>query len=761
MRYLHFLIWFTCICWQNTYAQPLSTPASWPVGTLPAYVRTWEATTPQTDANAMLSKGLAEVKQTTVYYDELGKPIQTVARKASLTTGQPEANAADLISVVWEDAAGRPGNSYLPFVSTAAGAAKSNGQFKPDAFGQQRDFYNQYWSIHAGETNVQSTNRNWAFAHTKYEETPMNRTIETYAPGATWAGSNTSTNKRGGKIAYFTNVFLDAVRIWDVQEPGSLGAFGNYSTTGAFYAAGTLNKTISTDEHDRHVIVFTDKAGNEILRKVQQTATTDGGSVSGWLCTYQVYDALGKLRCTVTPRGVELLEANSYSFTTEILNEQCYRYEYDSEDRPIMSKVPGVDPVYTVYDRRNRVVMTQDANLRPMGKWLVTLCDKFDRPVQTGLWVNTGSNALASVVSNGQTLAAGMFPFNHSSPPASGWERLTRTGYDDYIAFPTGVGVTAQYDNTYTNDNNYFITSHNAAPHFAEPIICNLQTRGQITWTETKNELGGFLYTVQFYDDKGRLIQVKKNNAAGGADIITTQFNYSGQPVRVLMRHSAASQTTLALTQYRYDELGRGTRAEKKIQHTSVNSNALPANWNTIASHSYDALGVSIEKKLGGTASNAGSVAQQPIQTLTYSYNVRGWVTGVNRNYLSSNVHSGNTRFGYEITYDGSASESGQAYSGTPQYNGQIRGITWKSSGDGLRRRYQYDYDVLNQMLKANFTQNNATGGWGSTIMNYTEQLGDGTSTLCLRCQWQHKGAYPTWISASYPNQCGGRSANV
>ena len=44
------------------------------------YVRIWDATSPQTDPNVLMTKPLRDVKQTTQYIDGLGRPIQTVIK---------------------------------------------------------------------------------------------------------------------------------------------------------------------------------------------------------------------------------------------------------------------------------------------------------------------------------------------------------------------------------------------------------------------------------------------------------------------------------------------------------------------------------------------------------------------------------------------------------------------------------------------------------------------------------------------------------
>lgn len=118
------------------------------------------------------------------------------------------------------------------------------------------------------------------------------------------------------------------------------------------------------------------------MKKVQLTAAADDGTGSGytgWLCTYYIYDDFNNLRCVAQPKGVELLLDNNWNMqalNNNILDEQCFRYEYDRRNRMTMKKVPGAGEVYMVYDKRDRLVFTQDANMRPQNKWLYTLYDE-------------------------------------------------------------------------------------------------------------------------------------------------------------------------------------------------------------------------------------------------------------------------------------------------------------------------------------------------------------------------------------------------
>ena len=230
-----------------------------------------------------------------------------------------------------------------------------------------------------------------------------------------------------------------------------------------------------------------------ILKKVQLTAADDTGAGSGhpgWLCTYYIYDDLNNLRCVVQPKGVELISSNWALTNAIILAEQCFRYGYDERNRMVMKKVPGAGEVYMVYDARNRLVMSQDAKQRAGNKWLVTLYDDLNRPIQTGLLLNTYSSPAKTFVQHlTDAKISTAYPFALASAPTTTyWEYLTKTGYDDYTTIPAASGLNNTIDDTYNNSSYGINTSYNVAPDYAQqiPSIASTQTRGMITWTETK-----------------------------------------------------------------------------------------------------------------------------------------------------------------------------------------------------------------------------------------------------------------------------------
>lgn len=673
------------------------------------YVRTWDATAPEQDGNTLTTKPLKDVKMGTQYFDGLGRPLQTVMKQASLETG---GTATDLVSPVLYDELGREQFKYLPFVANATGTNTSlnDGAFKFNPFQQQQTFMAAQYGAQ-GETVF--------YGKTNFETSPLSRPEKTMAAGNSWAGSN-----RGVELKYWSNTATDAVQKWRCDNVA--GGFADYTSTGA-YAAGQLYKNVTVDEHGRQVIEFKDKDGKVILKKVQIGTTpgvVDDGTGRGytdWMCTYYIYDETNALRCVIQPEGVKQLALSGWALPPSggagggLLAEQCFRYEYDHRSRMIMKKVPGAGEVYMVYDGRDRLVMTQDANMRAQGKWIVTKYDELNRPIETGLWNNNGNTfAVHQANANATT--------NQYPATTSGYELLTVTHYDDYLGLPAGLS-----DFLTTWNTNFSATSNSTWPYAQMPQK-STATRGMVTWAQTKvlGTAGTFINTVSYYDDKGRVIQVQTTNITGGLDVITTQYSWAGQPLVTVQRQQKSGTNAsdhVVITRMQYDDLGRVLTVKKTVNST-VNGAAVSKPEQLIASNKYDKLGQLKEKQLGagpGTPLyNAGGL-------LSYDYNIRGWMLGMNRDYTRD--ATSNAYFGFDLGYDKANNNliGGQTYT-TPQYNGNIEGMVWKSKGDGEKRKYDFTYDAANRLLRADFTQ--YTGGTfnQNAGVNFNVKMGDGVN---------------------------------
>jgi RHS repeat-associated protein len=664
-----------CLAQDATVVTPVAYSTS-----LTNYIRAWDVVKPETNPNNITtSSGLQTARLTTQYFDGLGRPIQTVIKQGSLITG---GSAVDLVSPEVYDAYGRVQRSYLPYAATG-----TDGSFKTDAFGAQNTFY-------SGNTSpINGQGETFYYSKTEFEPSPLNRVDKTFAPGNSWVHDG-----KGIKIKYWTNTTTDAVRIWTVTDNG-IGNWGSYSTS-TTYGAGELIKTVTVDENNKQVIEFKDKEGKVILKKVQISAGDDSGTGSvhpGWLCTYYIYDYYGLLRCVVQPRGVELLEPNGWDMSYSgnvILNEQCFRYEYDEKSRMILKKVPGAGTVEMVYDQRDRLIMTRDANLTGNGQWLVSRFDEINRPIQTWLYNNSASRATHQSTASGSSDYPGL--------GALGSDPLSETFYDSYGWSGNPFGSTRN-----TSCDSHLEPVSGNYPYAQDATVQSSKLKGLVTGTKVK-VLGTstYLYTINFYDDNGRVIQVQSTNLSGGADISLAQYSFAGKPIVSISKTEKTgtnSQTTVTVTKLTYDDLGRITKTEKKLSNTLVNSNTM-SSYKTVAEMEYDAIGQLKKKKLG-TKSSGGELSK-----MDYSYNIRGWMLSINKDYVNNN--NSNQYFAMELGYDKNASLGTFAH----EYNGNISGMLWKSEGDQQKRKYDFSYDAVNRLTAANFNQYVSGSGSGAVF---------------------------------------------
>jgi RHS repeat-associated protein len=663
------------------------------------YVRTWNAQKAFTDpALINSSTALAQVNQATQYLDGLGRPIQVVYKMGSFPTG---GTAKDFVDATEYDSYGREQFKYLPFSSST-----SDGLFKYNPFTEQNTF-----------SSTQYPGEQYYYSHTNYEASPIGKVVSMYPAGDSWSGSEGGpvNNRHGIVNQYLTNTTADGVRVWTINISGTIGSFSTYSST-TTYAAGTLFKNITEDEHGKQVIEFNDNEGKIILKKVQLTAAKDNGQGSGhtgWLCTYYLYDNLKLLRAVVQPKGVEKLQTASWAFNTSIYDEVTFRYEYDGKKRMSIKKVPGAQAVYMVYDSRDRLVVTQDGNLRAAGKWMYNKYDALNRLISSGLW--TTSKSFATCISE----AAATLGY----PVLSGqtYQTIILNYYDNYSWIPPAETTLSSFDAGFNSD---MYAPTQASYPYPRNVSAITATKGMLTGTQYAVGSDQYITNVFYYDNKGSLIQRKTKNLLNGTDIVTNQYAFNGSLIMKVERTELPwdDNTHEVQTRFTYDNLWRPIKIEKRIRSSKVNSNIMSA-WTTTVQMIYDALGKIKQKKLGNKP-GTGTAGASPLVTLDYEYNIRGWLTAINKNY----IQSGGTDkyFGMQLGYD----EDGLTTFANKQYNGNISGTIWKTAGDQESRKYDFLYDITNRLLKADFTQK-AGSAWDlSAGVDFSMRLGNGTDPL-------------------------------
>jgi len=643
----------------GAYAQD-TPPAAFPNGIKVNYIRSWEAYAPMTHKDSVTAGGIEKVKQLTQYFDGLGRPVETIVKKGSPLQ-------EDIVSANTYDEFGREANKYLPYTTSTG----SDGNFKTDPFNTQYAYY------------IANYSDSFTYTKTLFELSPLNRPTHTYAPGKSWTGDG-----RGTSMQYFFNTVSDSVRKWVISS--------NQPATSARYGAGQLEKIISTDEHGKQVIEYKNLVGKVILKKVQ-IDNSPAGAHAGWLCTYYVYNDMDELAFVIPPKAVEQLINNSWAFSGNTLNELCFSYRYDERQRMISKSVPGAGIVYMIYDARDRLVMTQDSMLRSGHKWMYTLYDVLDRPTATGLITdNANYNNAAYHRTQAQT------SISYPNPAIfTNWQ-LTKIFYDNYT-WRSGEGSPLSASRV-TSYDGYLLSTSNIWPYPQDATSSTDRLRGLVTGTKTRVLIDNdSLYTIPFYDDKGKPIQTQSNNVSGGTDVMITQSSWAGQPLLSITKQAKAgtnSQTTIVLTKLTYDFQWRILKAEKKISNTWINSGSMPGSWTTLSENSYDEQGQLKKKKLGNTG----------IDSMQYDYNIRGWMLGMNRSYVKDTISNSNW-FGFDLGYDKTSFtvNSGSHSYTAAQYNGNIGGMMWRSTGDDMLRKYDFTYDNANRLTGADFNQLNST----------------------------------------------------
>jgi RHS repeat-associated protein len=627
------------------------------------------------------------------YYDGLGRPIQQIAHLQS-NTGK------DIITPIEYDDFGRQVKDYLPYTPTSI----ASQNFRSDALSSTGVLgYAPY------------TGQN-PYSEKVLEASPLNRVIKQAAPGNASSWANGSGHEI--KFEYKVNTSTDGVRKFVVTTnwvpSKELFEYPSTPLTSTAYPDKQLFKTITYDENSAanpietngSTVEFKDKEGRVILKRVYGSSVIGTSEQYTTHDTYYVYDQFGNLTFVIPP----LVNAAS-TISTTILNDLCYQYKYDSRNRLVEKKLPGKQWEFIVYDRLDRVIATGPV-LSPFSNlatgvvgWMITKYDSFNRPVVTG-WMQAtdatsagrkilqGNRSLDTNISETKTASTLMstvngvsFNYNNLAFPSSttSYHVLTINYYDDY---DTNLTATFSPVINYTPSTNLPIYYNNTTG--TKPK--GLPTISWVRFVESTT-----LYNAEksytLYDKKARAIRTFMNNYLGGFTQVDSQMEeMTGRVNYTTTTHKRATgdQPITIRDNFTYTDQDRLLRTTQII--TKPDGVAMPEQL--IAENTYDELGQLIIKKVGDMATN-------PLQTINYDYNIRGWLTGINNdanNNLVLNT-SQNDLFAFKINYDTVQNEPG--YIGKSLYNGNISETYWRTSSDNQLRKYGYFYDDLNRLKSA------------------------------------------------------------
>jgi hypothetical protein len=328
------------------------------------YRRNFVPKVPLTDPqDVTINANPAQVAVSTEYTDGFSRALETVVH--DFTPGKSLVSVAD----------NRPSQdlySYLPYVA-------GGNSFRKLAFQEQSNYYN---FLYPGEAGV-------AYSYTRNTSTSAKRSVTSYAPGKSQAGQG-----RGTEVIQGTNA-AGTVAIWELD--GS----GNPVITG-YYGAGQLfmetiivpSENVSAATVSPKSITYKDKEGRVVLSQVADSAyfqINPTATVYTYGSTYYVYDVMGHLRYMLPPKAVALIGAAT-SVSGTIRDNLCFQYTYDSKGRATGTRKPGEDAfTNVVYDRKDRVVMRQNALEAERHEWEISYYDLQGRVKATSVYTDNNS----------------------------------------------------------------------------------------------------------------------------------------------------------------------------------------------------------------------------------------------------------------------------------------------------------------------------------------------------------------------------------
>ena len=447
--------------------------------------------------HTMTSTSGTAYRETTDYYDAIGRLSETVAKGQS-PTGQ------DLVTLTEYDALNRPVRQWLPTVFSNTGSYISP-------------------STYTSGTRTYYESDSKPYSLTEYEHCPSDKPIKQFGPGSDW-----QNNDKAIKKAYRGNTTADDIHIYEVTSGGSA-----LKCTSS-YPAGELFTIQTTSEDENISCTFTDKEGRLILeRRIADSERYD---------TYYVYDIYGNLAFVLPPAASDVLTATNTTWdisTNTTLQQYAYNYQYDSRNRCIKKYLPGCDYIAMTYDIADRMVTRQDGNQRNSGgsKTYYTY-DNFGRMTVTGTQTSLGVQT--ALLTNIYDIypATSINDLDYSS---SG-------GSDPAFSTTNAKGLltgtrTAQLNNTSTNYYTLYYYGQ----------------RERLVQSHAQNYLSGFEHDYYTYNFTGTTATHKHVHSASGQATQTELYNYSydGADRLTSTTYKLNNNTAITLGINTYDAVGR------------------------------------------------------------------------------------------------------------------------------------------------------------------------------------------------------------
>ena len=614
-------------------------------------------TTRVTDKNNTES-GLTDI----VYYDGLGREKESIRLGIS-------PNGDDLYTHIVYDGLG---NKVLESIPTPS---SKNGAFVPFDY---------------------TANSDSGYIRNEYMRA-LNLPIKQTGPGAAWF-----LNSAGISYEYSGNCKYP-VADYVISSTGRLERKG-------VFPANSLKCNTVWDEDKNKVETFTDNIGRVILtRRYDSSKAYD---------TYNVYDSRNRLCYIFPPMASDALITNrEYAMEKGgVLDLYAYYYQYDSYNRCVEKKLPGVEPIYYVYDKADRLVLSQSGNQRKKKQWLFHKYDFGGREIIMGILTTDKTvSFLTSYLNNKIVIetythneTSGSFGYTNNFSFSDDMEIITAHYYDTYDFISLSSFRNSTHSNTFLNyvhDNSYGIHYPNSKGLQTGVFVRQFDapSRGEIT--------------AYYYDKAGQPVQIRSYyTPEGHSNVISSLYNYRGDLLRMQKKHTSGfyrypyppSDPRMLNDQkeeyeYEYDHAYRPVR----LYHCHNDGERI-----LLLENKYDELGRLQEK-----------YRHNHTDTVAYTYNSRNWLTSIKSRNFTEHIYynDSNTPAQYR------------------RYNGNIGHINYVQ---GRPQSYKFQYDGLNRLVGVTTT--------GSSIIHYESYEYDKMGNITFLEHSQNDGNILNRLTMTY-----------
>jgi RHS repeat-associated protein len=425
-----------------------------------------------------------------------------------------------------------------------------------------------------------------------------------------------------------------------------------------------IEYTGATELTKNHTLTYINKTTGNIEPVETEDAVGVRYMVNYYDFSINYYNTVGNLTASLQPIGFNKSCLDGFIPIVTHNNNAESTFSYNSLGQLLSTKSPDEGTANFKYRKDGQIRFSQNSKQQEslLEEYSYTNYDEFGRPEESGVVVGTFSG------------------LNGDTSPANGNDEQHYTEYD----FLSAANNTILQTNAHSNYHS---------PSF---LAGNVAT----TWNTDSNG-NNISQTFYSYDLYGRVQWIVQNIPGLGVKTIDYEYDpITSQVLKVIyQKHDLAE---LFVHQYTYNI----AQELEKVQ-TQAGNNALV----THADYTYYETGALKRTEIA-----------EGIQGIDYVYNLAGQLKAINHPDLNtesqrpSSEQAGEDLFGMTLDYYSGDYKRNSNFSlpisGTDQYNGNIKGMTWNTNTDNVVTppfQYSYEYNKSNWLTQANFYANGNT----------------------------------------------------